>query len=202
MKNCLVIGRTNVGKTLFVINFASFLGLKNLSFTFLNSQGQKYNKVYSVDLAKKHLTSSKLHRTRSLQSVTIQFPVGKGRKKFILTDTTGLEDGIHREESIRKAMAQTLAAFQYADLIIHLLDISSINKSGYLESLDLIDRQLIEYGREKKNYIVLANKMDLPEAPDLLEKINGQISGVPVFPISSLTREGFSEVKSYVWRNI
>lgn len=202
MKNCLVIGRTNVGKTLFVINFASFLGLKSLSFTFLNSSGQRYNKVYSIDLAKKYLTGSKSHRTRSLQSVTVQFPVGKGRKKFILTDTTGLVDGIHQEKSIRKAMAQTLAALQEADLIIHVLDISAVNKSGYSERLHLIDRQLIDYGKERSNFIILVNKMDLPEASDIMEKINEQISGVLVFPVSSLTGEGFSEVKSYVWRNI
>lgn len=130
MKNCLVIGKTNVGKTLFVINFAVYLGVKKIRFTLVDSLGRQHSRDYPPELARKYLTGVKPHHTRCLQSITLKFSVGKGQKRLILTDSTGLKDGIHPKGDIRKSMAQTLNALLEADLIIHMVDISQMTDLG------------------------------------------------------------------------
>ncbi len=205
MKNCLVIGKPNVGKTLFVINFAIYLGLKKITFTFVDSLGRQHNRDYTKEMAKKYLTSVKPHHTRCLQSLTIKLAIGKGQKKLILTDSTGLKDGIHPKAEIRRAMAQTLESLLEADLIIHMVDISQmvyINHESDVVNMEYIDRQILDYGRERNSYLLLINKIDLIQSHQSREKIKQQFSGIPVFLISSLTGEGFPEVKSYVWNSV
>jgi len=201
LRNCLVIGKTNVGKTLFVINFAAYLGIKKIRFTLVDSLGRQHFREYTPELARKYLTGGKPHHTRCLQNVTIKFSVGKGQKKLILTDSTGLKDGIHPKEEIRKAMAQTLGALVEADLIMHMVDISQMADLGQENffTLELIDRQIMDFGRERSSYLLLINKIDLLQSHISREKIKQQFSGIPLFLVSSVTGEGFPEVKSYVW---
>ncbi len=201
MKNCLVIGKANAGKTLFVINFAAYLGAKKIRFTLADSLGRKHSREYPPDLARKYFTGGRPHQTRCLQSVSIKISVGKGQKNLILTDSTGLIEGIHPKAEIRKAMAQTLETLLEADLIMHMVDISQVNywDHDHCLNMELIDRQIMDFGREHSRYILLLNKIDLFQSLTSREKIKQQFSGVPVFLISSLTEEGFAEVKSYVW---
>src|SRR5690606_12334408 len=110
MKRCIIIGKTNVGKTLFAIQFAAFLGLRELTVTSKSPDGETERRTYSIDEAVRELVSEGAHRTRSLQSITVELPVGKGVKRFELLDTSGLIEGIPSDVNIRRAMAQTLAA--------------------------------------------------------------------------------------------
>ncbi|UNC91899.1 GTPase domain-containing protein [Candidatus Contubernalis alkaliaceticus] len=205
MKNCLVIGKPNVGKTLFVINFAIYLGLKKIKFTFVDSLGRQHNRDYTKEMAKKYLTGVKPHHTRCLQKITIKLAEGKGKKNLILTDSTGLKDGIHPKAEIRKAMAQTLESLLEADLILHMVDISKMiyaNRESTILDMEYIDRQIMDLGRERSGYLLLINKIDLLQSYQNREKIKQQFSGIPVFLISSVTGEGFPEVKSYVWNSV
>ena len=47
MKRCIVIGKTNVGKTLFVLQFAAYLGVDRLEITFEEPGGEKRRKRLS-----------------------------------------------------------------------------------------------------------------------------------------------------------
>ncbi len=130
MKRCIVIGKTNVGKTLFVLQFAAYLGADRLEITFEEPGGEKRTVTLSVDQAIRQLSSQEPHQTRCLQSIRLELPVGKGVKRFDVVDTSGLIEGIHGDVKVRKAMAQTLAAVRDADLILHLVDAAKAGERG------------------------------------------------------------------------
>ncbi|GAX91778.1 GTPase [Effusibacillus lacus] len=200
MKNFLVIGRTNVGKTMFCVNFAEFLGLHRLDVYYQLPDGTTRQRKYDLPAARQELSGLGQHKTRSLQSIQLDLPGGKGSRKFKLTDSTGLTDGIHPDKSLRESMAQTLAELQYADCILHLIDLTEVARTGGLSAMGELDLQIAELGGMKSGYAMLANKIDLPEAKPALEIVQGEVGETRIIPISAKYRQGFREVKEYVWR--
>lgn len=202
MKECLVIGKTNVGKTLFTLNFADYLGLKSLRINSFSPDGSTNVNYYDLAAAVADLTNNEPHKTRCLQSVTLHLPAGKGKKRFILTDTSGLIDHVHAETDIRKAIAQTLTKIRQADVILHIVDASVVGKRGAVEALGEIDYQIAQFAQMRKSYLLLANKIDLPEAREAVYRLQEEFPGHRIIPVSALQRKGFREVKTFVTRNL
>lgn len=200
MRNCLVIGRTNVGKTIFCINFAEFLGLKRMEVYFQLPDGTTRQRKLDVVNARNELSGSGLHTTRNLQSIHLELPVKKGVRHFKLTDSTGLADGIHPDLEMREAMAQTLQELRHTDVVLHLVDASAVHEAGGLSSLGELDLQIAELGKNKAGYLCLANKTDLPEGQIGVKLLQRELKGLNLLPISALYRQGFREVKEHVWR--
>lgn len=200
MKQCIIIGKTNVGKSLFAIQFAAFLGVKELTLTARDPFGTVTRSAYTVDKAMDELVSDGAHHTRKLQSITVDLPVGKGVKRFELVDTSGLIEGIPSDAGIRSSMAQTLAAVRDAQLVLHMVDASRAAERGAVEAFGEVDYQVARFALMRGGYLILANKMDLPKAREGLERIRREFTGHPIAPISALKRDGFREVKRFVWR--
>lgn len=193
MRCVLVIGRSNVGKTLFCIHFAEYLGLSKLIWKIQQPSGQLENKRLTVPQAETTLTDASPHFTRCLQSVEIDVPKRKVDCRLMLTDSTGLTDGIHSDTGLRYAMAQTLEALLQADVILHMVDAAQ-------SAWEPLDEQIYLYGRTCDAYLVLANKIDLPAAKRGYRQLTRRLSSTRILPISALYGKGFREVKQYVWR--
>lgn len=200
MRNCLVLGRTNVGKTMFCVNFAEFLGLHRLEVYYQLPDGTTRQRKYDLSAARHELSGLGQHKTRSLQSIQLDLPGGKGTRKFTLTDSTGLTDGIHPDRSLRESMAQTLSELKSADCILHIVDLGEVAKAGGLHAIGELDLQVAELGGFKDGYAILANKLDLPDAKKGLAILREEMGDKKVIPISAIYRQGFREVKEYVWR--
>ncbi|NLW17701.1 MAG: GTP-binding protein HSR1 [Firmicutes bacterium] len=158
MQQCLVIGRTNVGKTAFVLNFAEYLGLSRVEITFNYPDGFATKQTFRIDHARQELIGRGQHKTRCLQALEIDVPAGKTKKRILLTDSSGFSDGIPSEQAVRQAAAQTLLEIKKAALVLHMLDASSAHAVGE------VDRQIANYADTRGGYVILANKMDLPQA--------------------------------------
>lgn len=202
IKECLVLGKVNVGKTLFVLNFAEFLGLKELDITFEYPSGKIKNKKYSLTHARGLLTDSAPHKTRSLQKIALKLPAGKGKKELILADSSGVIDGIHEDNEIRKGIAQTLLAITNASVILHIIDASVVGKISSIEKFGEIDTQIAEYADLKGGYVILANKIDIPTAEEGICILKEKFPDKKIIPISAKNKKGFKEVKTFVSRNI
>ncbi|MDI9568152.1 MAG: GTPase [bacterium] len=201
MKECLVIGRANVGKTLFVLNFAEFLGRNEIDLVIRFPNGFSTAKRYTIDRARRELTGLGPHKTRCLQSVQLDIPYGKGRKRVQLTDTTGLIDTIHQDVEVRRAIAQTLNAIRQVDLLLHLIDPRGIDRAGARAALGEVDYQVAQFAQLRGRYCILANKMDLPGAREGLQRLMRELPGQYIIPISALYKRGFKEVKTFVSRH-
>lgn len=200
MKRCIVIGKTNVGKTLFALQFAAYLGVDSLEITFEEPGGERRKASLPVEQAIRELSSEEPHQTRCLQSIRVELPVGKGVKEFDIVDSSGLIDGVHGDARVRRAMAQTLAAVRDADLILHLVDAAKAGGSGVLKAVGDVDYQVAQFAQMREAYAILANKIDLPQAREGVEKLRQEFAGHVIIPISALHRQGFREVKRFVWR--
>ena len=202
MKSCTIIGKTNVGKTMFFINFADYLGLKSLEMELTNHQGVKQRQRYSLKGAVSQLTDKNPHKTLQCQTLVVDIPLGKGKKKIQLIDTVGLIDGIHSDEDIRRAISKTLSVIRESNLILHLVDASVAGAIDIPNAFGEVDYQVAQFAQLRRGYAVLANKMDLPGAEVGLKKIKQEFYGNIILPISAMYKRGFKEVKTFVAHNI
>ena len=203
MKECVIVGYPNSGKTLFALNFAGFLGAKTVDVTFRSHDGFITCRHFSLADAKRELCSPTLHKTRLLQSIVLTMFVGKAAVTFKLTDTCGVVEEIHPDYAIRRAMAQTLTVIRSADFILHIVDLErNIRQDNPGSLLGVIDQEIYQYGITRMNYIILANKIDLPAAKENLQKTIVGFPRATVLPVSALYTNGFKEVKAFVSRNI
>lgn len=200
MKECVIVGYPNSGKTLFALNFASFLGSKSVDITARSYDGLLTCRHLSIADAKNELCSMALHKTRLLQSMVLKMPIGKATVMFKLTDTCGISEQIHSDQTIRCAMAQTLGLVRCADFILHIIDLSRMRKNEVQDQQ--IDQEIYQYGIVRQNYIMLANKTDLPMVKENIIRLSAEFPHAQVIPISALYSDGFKEVKAYVARNI
>jgi len=202
LKKCTIIGKTNVGKTMFFINFADYLGLKSLEIEFINNEGIKKNRKMYPKAAISQLIDSNVHKTLNIQSMNVDFPLGKGKKKIKMVDTIGLIDEIHPNINIRKAISQTLAIIRESDIILHLIDAPAAANADLPSAMGEVDYQIAQFAQLKRGYAILANKMDLQDSDKGLNKIKQELQGHLIIPISALHKWGFREVKAFVGYNI
>ncbi|GAW91483.1 GTPase [Calderihabitans maritimus] len=200
-KECLVIGQPNAGKTAFVLSFVESLGNSKITITFNYPGKTPIQRTMNLPSARKFLIGPNPHQTRCLQSVTVEIAAGKVSNKVTLIDTTGLVDSIHQELAIRKGMVQTLSALENVPLILHMIDVSKLKYRSGSQILNEVDRQLLELGKLRTGYVVLASKVDLPSAREGLKQLEEAVRGVRVIPVSSLTKKGMKEVIAFVGRN-
>lgn len=202
MRQCIIIGKTNVGKTLFLINFTEYLGAKYFSIKSIDKKGLETSDRMSTRNAILRYVDTNAHKTRRVQSVTVNIPIGKGKKKIEIIDTVGFTDNIHPDVSIRKAISRTLALVRSSDVILHMLDANAAKNKELSSSMGEVDYQIAQFAQLKRGYAILANKMDLPAANQGLVKIKQEFNENLIFPISALYRKGFKEVKTFVAHNI
>ena len=201
MREFIIVGLPNSGKTMFALNFAAYIGSKTVDVTFRSYDGLITCRHFSIEEAKSQLCGMALHKTRSLQSLILKMSLAKAIVNFKITDSCGISEKIHQDETIRRGMAQTLSLLRSADYILHVVDVSVINKE-YLNNPSAIDHEIYNYGIVRNSYTILANKIDLPTAQDNMTKLACLFPKANAIPISALLSQGFKEVKACVARNI
>lgn len=202
MSKCLIVGMPNVGKTCFTLNFAEYLGLKKIRMTIKQPAGFLATQTYEINEAREELISAEPNKTRSLHSMDIDLPLGKGKGRLSLIDSCGLADGIHPDYEIRKAMAQTIGQIRESEIVLHIIDLTQVVEQGTPPRLPLIDNLILNYVGPRQAYAILANKIDLSNTAAGLLFLDSVLVKIRVIPISALYQKGFREVKSFVWRNL
>ncbi len=196
----LVIGRPNSGKSLFMVNFVAYLGLKELRLEALDEDGMARRQRIPFDQARRQLVSHVAHKTTNLQSIQVDIVTGRSHRILTLTDSVGLTDEIHQASHIRRSMALTLQQLSQKPLVLHMMD-ASAGGLPWMNALSLVDDEVARYAGGTCPYVILANKMDCETAKHGLDRIRERFRGYPVIPISALTRRGFRDVKGYILRH-
>jgi predicted GTPase len=196
MTECIVTGMPNVGKTCFVINFAEYMGLNKLKFYVRQVAGYTSVRCFSPIEARNQLISEESNYTRDIQSVKLEIPVSKVFKELEIIDSCGLSEGIHPDDQIRLAMAQTIRLIRESRLILHMIDLTMIKEGE--DILLPLDRMILNYAQFRHNYAILANKIDLKMAQTGLKLLRNNIVKETIIPISALYQQGFEQVKKLV----
>lgn len=111
---------------------------------------------------------------------------------FVMADIPGLiegaSDGVGLGHDFLRHVERTR-------LFLHVVDASGLEGRDPLEDFDAITAELIAYQPDlaDRPQIVVANKMDLAEARDAFPSLKETLEarGIPVYPVSAATQEGF-----------
>jgi len=198
---CIIIGRTNVGKTLFAINFSNYLGCKKINLESIYFDNSRTNKTFTRKEAILQLTDKEPHKTRCLNKFQVTIPVGKKKRQIAIVDSTGIIDNIHPEPDIRKAISQTLSIIKESKIVLHIIDVSAMLNKKTISSLGEVDYHIASFCQMKTGYAILANKIDILGSEVGLKKLRSEFPGNYILPISALHKRGFKEVKNFVVRN-
>ena len=100
-------------------------------------------------------------------------------RDFVMADLPGIIEGAH--EGLGLGL-EFLKHIERCRVIVHVVDMAAVDRRDPIEDFKIINNELKEYkmNLSKRPMIVVANKMDLPEAKENLKKFkkfyNGDIS--------------------------
>lgn len=116
--------------------------------------------------------------------------VGDGRS-FIVADMPGLIEGASLGAGLGH---QFLKHIERTRVIVHVVDMASMDERDPYEDYIKINNELMQFNPKllQRPQIVVANKMDIPEAKENLEKFMEKCKNVDIIPISAYTRDNLS----------
>jgi GTPase len=115
-------------------------------------------------------------------------------RSFVLADLPGLIEGAHSGVGLGH---QFLRHIERTRVIVHVIDMAAIDGRDPYEDYLTINKELAEYNLRltERPQIIVANKMDMPEAEENLKNFKEQYSDdYPIFEVSALTRKGLRDL--------
>ena len=117
----------------------------------------------------------------------------KDQRMFVMADLPGLIEGASEgaglgEKFLKHAMRTRVIA--------HVLDMGSFEGRDPLEDYKIIRSELEKYSDKlaRKPELVVANKMDLPDAMENLDRFRKEYPNVPVVEVSAMENYGLEEM--------
>lgn len=113
-------------------------------------------------------------------------------RSFVVADLPGLIEGASLGEGLGDKF---LKHIERTRVIAHVIDISGIEGRDPYQDYVTINKELEAFNKKvmDKPQIVIANKMDMPEAEKNLEEFKSKVD-VPVYPVSALDGKGLDKV--------
>ena len=126
----------------------------------------------------------------------IEYPETFGR--IFMADIPGLIEGAHENRGLGH---QFLRHIERCTLLVFILDMAGSENRKPWDDFRILERELALYSPvlAAKPRLVVANKMDLPEAAANLAKFREKVPAL-VVPISCYSREGFENLKATLWK--
>ncbi len=114
-------------------------------------------------------------------------------ERLRLADIPGLIDGASQNRGLGHRFLRHIERCQ---LLLFIIDMAGFDTRDPLKDFENLRKELSLYDEKllKKNFVIAANKMDLPEAVDNLKRFKRKYK-TTIFPISCLTGEGVEELK-------
>lgn len=120
-------------------------------------------------------------------------------ESFVLADIPGLIEGASEGVGLGHDF---LKHVERTRILVHVLDASGSEGRDPIEDYHMIERELKVYNEKikDKKVIVVANKMDLPDSRENLERIKEEVREVEeILPVSAATTEGLQDLKYKIW---
>lgn len=118
---------------------------------------------------------------------------------FVMADIPGLIEGAADGAGLGH---EFLRHVERTRLLLHIIDAAAVDGREPVEDYGRINRELSKYSEKlaKKRQILVANKIDLPNAEENLEKLEklAKEENIPFFKISAATGEGAEDLIKYL----
>ncbi len=121
----------------------------------------------------------------------------KNNRSFVIADLPGLIKGASNGEGLGDRF---LKHIERTKVIAHVIDMAGSEGRDPYEDYCLINEELKAFNEKllKKPQIIIANKMDLPNSNELLEKFKTKVKDVKIFAVSAATNKGLDKVIDYL----
>lgn len=118
-------------------------------------------------------------------------------RSFVVADLPGLIEGASRGEGLGDKF---LRHIERTKVIAHVIDMSGSEMRNPYEDYLLINKELEEFNPKllSKPQVIIANKMDLPNAKENLEEFKQKVGDIKIFEISAATNTGLQNVVDYL----
>lgn len=118
-------------------------------------------------------------------------------RSFVVADLPGLIEGASHGEGLGDKF---LRHIERTRVIAHVIDMSGSEMRNPYEDYLLINKELEEFNPKLllKPQIIIANKMDLPNAKENLEEFKQKVGDIKIFEISAATNTGLQKVVDYL----
>ena len=116
---------------------------------------------------------------------------------FVIADIPGLIKGAHKGTGLG---IRFLRHIERTTILVHLVDVSTIETNDPLKSYDTVNKELSMYNQQliEKPQIVVLNKLDLPGAQEMATSFQSALKGKEVISISALTGKGIEDLTSQI----
>jgi len=116
---------------------------------------------------------------------------------FVLADIPGLIKGAHKGTGLG---TKFLRHIERTSILVHLIDVSSIDLDNPLHLYDTINEELSMYNQKlvEKPQIIVLNKLDLPGTQKVAKKFQFAVKDKEVLLISALAGKGVEKLKSKI----
>lgn len=113
-------------------------------------------------------------------------------RSFVMADLPGLIEGASQGEGLGDRF---LRHIERTKVIAHVIDMSGYEGRNPYEDYQIINKELSDFSEKllKKPQIIIANKMDLPNAKENLAQFKKKVK-LPVYEISAMSNIGLDEV--------
>lgn len=111
----------------------------------------------------------------------------------VLADIPGIIEGASQGRGLG---LEFLKHVERTRILLHLIDFAAVDGRDPVSDYQKINEELISYSENlsKKPQIIVANKMDVPEARENLKKFKKKVHNKKVYPISAVTGEGIDDL--------
>jgi GTP-binding protein len=118
-----------------------------------------------------------------------------GFRRITVADIPGLVEGAHENIGLGHDF---LRHIDRCKLLVFVLDMAGSEGREPIEDLQKLRRELDLYDTKlsERPWLIVANKMDLPDAAEKLEHFRGRYKKVEIIPISAEQNEGIEELKA------
>ncbi len=113
-------------------------------------------------------------------------------RDFVMADLPGIIEGAHQGLGLG---LQFLRHIERCKVIVHIIDMAAVDGRDPYQDYLVINNELKEYkmNLSKRPMIIVANKMDLPEAKENLKEFKKHVS-LPIIEISAFTKDNLNEL--------
>jgi GTP-binding protein len=114
---------------------------------------------------------------------------------FVVADIPGLIEGAHKGVGLG---TRFLRHIERTRVLVHLIDISTIDLQNPLAEYETINRELANYSSQlmEKPQLVVLNKMDLPGTKEAARAFQAAVKDREMLQISAVTRKGVDNLTS------